>query len=55
MAPEERVAEIASLMAQAILRLKSKKARKSKAESTISLDSLPNQSVCVRETSKTGK
>lgn len=45
MRPSERIEEIASILAEAILRLKSKKARKSNKVRDISLDSFGDQSV----------
>ncbi len=55
MAPDERVTEVAALLAQGILRMKQRNMRKSKAESVISLDSSGNQSACAVEHSETGK
>lgn len=47
MRASERIEEIASILAEAILRLKSKKMRKSSRLRDISLDSIANQSVHV--------
>ena len=55
MQPSDRLAEIASILAEAMLRLKCKKAIKSNKLREISLDSFGNQSVHAHETSTTGK
>lgn len=45
MTPRERVEEIASILAEGILRLKCKNMRKSNSKRAYSLDSIGNQSV----------
>lgn len=49
MTPDERMTEVAALLAQGILRLKQRNMRKYKAESVISLDSSGNHSACAIE------
>ncbi|MFM9889593.1 MAG: hypothetical protein ACKVOE_02965 [Rickettsiales bacterium] len=55
MTARERVEEIASILAEGILRLKCKNMRKSKRERAYSLDSIGNQSVHAPESKKKGK
>lgn len=55
MTPRERVEEIASILAEGILRLKCKNMRKSNRERAYSLDSIGNQSVHAPEPKKKGK
>lgn len=53
MSRDERVAEITSIMVQAVLRLKCKKLNKNKGKRRIPLDSSGNQSVHAHETLET--
>ena len=51
----ERIEEIASILAEGMLRLKCKNMRKSNRERVYSLDSIGNQSVHAPEPKKKGK
>jgi hypothetical protein len=55
MRASERVEEIASILAEGMLRLKCKNMRKSYRERVYSLDSIGNQSVHVIEPQEKGK
>ncbi len=55
MTPRERVEEIASILAEGILRLKCKNMRKSNRERAYSLDSAGNQSAHAPEPKKNGR